>query len=794
MARPGAKALQDLAAAVRFGAALAAQYATAHAAQTTAAPTAAQLLAQQPAAVRAAIRAWAQALAPANADFTALWTRSAVLSGQQGMADNAPAIPFAELGRIYERLLALTPTWQPATATVELQTAAGHARRKSGSYYTPPALVAGVVDAVIGPLIRDALQAADPACALLTVRVLDPACGSGHFLLAVADRIANALSGARGHATAGARERSEVIRHCVFGVDLDPTAVDLCRASLWQWCGFDADSASAIASHVRWGNALLGLGPRDGLERTPDGIPDSAYKASATDDRGCLRNLRRANSAARRDPQLLRALDAMHDPHHAEAVWLANAWCAAFVLPKIGGATVPTNADLACAVRGIPLAPNLSEAVSQAALGHRFFHWRHGYPEVFASAASGFDAVVGNPPYLNQLQSDTAVQRPTAELLRHCTGGIATGYADTAAAFWARVPDWLRPGGRAGLVVPHSLLVTADTAALRERLLTVGHLQGLWVAGERAFADADVMTCAPIWQSKPVGDPGSAEDSTPAIARWTGAACVPTAPASVDNAALAKAATWGIVAADLLGIPIVPCQPQWRLADWASATADFRDQYYGLDGFVVDRADGDPWQWAPLITAGLLDLAACHHGVRPTRLLKRDWQAPRVDVVRMRSDGTLGPWMALRQVPKVLVATQTPVLEVWVDAVGAALPSVPVLTVVPRDPAALWTVGAALASPVAAAWAAGQFAGAALALTALKLSASQLLALPAPDATAAQWPLAVRAFQAAHTAPTQNQRAAQLRVFGDAAVRCHGLDHGSAQRVLAWWLRRAGLA
>ncbi len=786
-------AADDLAALVAFGAGEVARQATAEIVAQRWTPTPDGLAKAHVACIQSTLRAWAQARAPTGVDLAVLWTRSVDAVDAQRLSDDAPQLPIADLGRIYERLLGLSPTWDADARTVRLAAVAGHARRRSGSYYTPPRLVQCIVDAVLGPLLADATRDADPVAAVLALRVLDPACGSGHFLLVVADRLAAALAAARGLPAAGRRERVDIAGYCLFGLDLDGTAVDLCRANLWQWCGFDPARANAIRAQVRRGNALLGRGPQVGPQATATGIPDSAYKTTGADDASVARALRRENTLARRDPQLVRAMAAMTDPAHAEAVWLANAWCSAFVLPKSARPAVPTNADLARAVRGIAVAEPVHRAVLRASVSEHFFHWRLGFPEVFQGARSGFDAVVGNPPYLNQLHTDTATARSSAELLRSCTHGLVGGLADTAAAFWARVPELVRPGGMAGLVVPHSLLVTADTAPVRRQLLGQGRLRGIWVAGERAFADADVLTCAPIWQRSAAVSRSGDEPPELALQRWTGANGAAAAPLTLDCAELQRQPTWGALAADLLGIPTVSAVSAATVDDWATATADFRDQYYGLDGYVVDLPDADPRLFAPLVTAGLLDLATCHHGSRPTRLLKRVWNAPRVDIARMQQYGTLGPWIEQRQVPKVLVATQTSAMEVWVDASGDCLPSVPVLTVVPRSHGQLWSVAAALASPVASAWAAAQYSGAALALTALKLSATQLMGIPLPDITAAQWAAAVVSLQAAHAATSSGERGTHLRAFGVAAVRCHGLDDAAAVRVLQWWLRRAGL-
>ncbi len=191
-----------------------------------------------------------------------------------------------------------------------------------------------------------------------------------------------------------------------------------------------------------------------------------------------------------------------------------------------------------------------------------------------------------------------------------------------------------------------------------------------------------------------------------------------------DAVDLAARPTWSHLVAEAAGIPSVPLGAA-VLGDLALATADFRDQYYGLVGCVSDDGEGPP-----LVTSGLIDPGRSAWGERPARFARQVFAAPRVDVARLAPP--LQAWAAARLVPKVLVATQTPVIEAAVDADGAWLPSVPVVTVVPRRPSDLWRVAAVLTAPAASAWAAGTYLGAALSVRAIKLSAAQVVTVPVP--------------------------------------------------------------
>jgi hypothetical protein len=193
----------------------------------------------------------------------------------------------------------------------------------------------------------------------------------------------------------------------------------------------------------------------------------------------------------------------------------------------------------------------------------------------------------------------------------------------------------------------------------------------------------------------------------------------------VDGRDLRRRPTWSHLVADVAGIPPVPVGGR-PLAAMATATADFRDQYYGLVDHVTDDGDG-----VPLVTSGLIDAGRCAWGERPARFARRSFVAPRVPISSLPP--ALQAWAASRLVPKVLVATQTRVIEAVVDAAGAWLPSVPVITVAPREGAELWRVGAVLCAPATTAWAATTYLGAALSAGAIKLSAAQVLTVPLPD-------------------------------------------------------------
>ena len=147
-----------------------------------------------------------------------------------------------ELGSVYESLLELTPRASADTRTFDFAEgpeSKGNERKKTGSYYTPDALVKLLLDSTLDPLL-DAAEARnpnDPLTEVLKLTIIDPACGSGHFLLGAARRAAARIAKLK---SPGAPSRDEfqhalreVMSHCIYGVDRNPMAVELCKVALW---------------------------------------------------------------------------------------------------------------------------------------------------------------------------------------------------------------------------------------------------------------------------------------------------------------------------------------------------------------------------------------------------------------------------------------------------------------------------------------------------------------------------------------------------------------------------------
>lgn len=382
--------------------------------------------------------------------------------------------------------------------------------------------------------------------------------------------------------------------------------------------------------------------------------------------------------------------------------------------------------------------------------------------------SAGFDVVVGNPPFLNQLSTETTLAPSVRSRF-----GVAGTYADVSALILLRSLDLVRPGGRIALVQPQSLLAARDAGPVRRAVLARACLANLWASDVPVFADTPVLTCAPTLVVG--GEQGP-------VSVTHGPSFEPMRPVPASER---LESGWSFLLAEGLGVPAVRMSSSGVLGDIAVCTADFRDEYYGLVPYV---ADGSPDAGhVRLVTSGLIDPAASRWGERPARFAKQRLTRPVVDLDRLRAESPLGGWAGRRLVPKVLVATQTRVLEAVVDEDGTWLPSVPVLSVVP-GPERLWHVLAVLCAPPMTAYAATHWAGTGLSMRGIKLSATQLASLPLP-ARASLWDEGAALAGKAQHASSPAAREEHLRDLAQVMTAAYA----APDEVLEWWLDRARL-
>lgn len=362
-----------------------------------------------------------------------------------------------ELGSVYESLLELHPVMNAEAKAFDLKTAAGNERKTTGSYYTPDSLVQCLLDSALDPLVEERLtknKGKEAEAALLDLKICDPACGSGHFLIAAAHRLARHLARVRTGESEPSpddyqRALRDVIGRSIYGVDINPMAVELCKVSMWVEALEPGRPLTFLDHHVKCGNSLIGVTPR----LIDDPLPDDAFTAIEGDVKQVCSELKKRNKEERTGkggflfdlkgevrpwdalgnlPAAFVNLDEMpedsvddiraKEDRYAEAVGsvayenarlLADAWCSAFVWVKNKETDDAVTQSWIRRIEHNPhsLTPWMKTEIRRLAKHYRFFHPHLSFPDVFRLPGSdesviehtgwlgGFDLMLGNPPW-----------------------------------------------------------------------------------------------------------------------------------------------------------------------------------------------------------------------------------------------------------------------------------------------------------------------------------------------------------------------------------------------------------
>ncbi|GEM90046.1 Eco57I restriction-modification methylase domain-containing protein [Oceanithermus desulfurans] len=393
------------------------------------------------------------------------------LTHAERMRINYRDLGVEELGYIYEGLLGLVPRFDGERFYL---TDDPSGRKASGSYYTPKQLVGAVIEESLSPLIEERLAcketSEDKEAALLSIRVLDPAMGSGAFLTGALERLSEALAEVwvesgryQGLAEALPEARHRVAERCLYGVDLNPMAVELAKLSIWIAAASSDRPLSFLDHHLKVGNSLVGAPPNFYALGIPKSAyagrkfkdPEAGFKERPAIPREALKGLKlltgqglerwrreHAQNGALFDfaahlPELPEAQTTAADveaAHRAYNAWqesdavrkwraIADYWTAAWFAEPAPAFRLPDHEGLAWLVSQAPrsslaqlenstyMNPQTRAQIDVLAHRHRFFHWWLEFPEVFLGPDgrlkmdAGFDAVLGNPPW-EQLEFD----------------------------------------------------------------------------------------------------------------------------------------------------------------------------------------------------------------------------------------------------------------------------------------------------------------------------------------------------------------------------------------------------
>jgi hypothetical protein len=350
---------------------------------------------------------------------------------------NFAGLDVEELGSVYESLLDYHPEVKADGERSKFELIAGTERKSTGSYYTPPELVRELIRSALEPVIEERLAKAptreEKERALLALKICDPASGSGHFMLAAARRAGRELARVRsGEAEPNPadyrRAVRDVIRRCIYAVDKNPLAVDLCKVALWIEGHEPGLPLSFLDHHVKCGDSLIGVFDVDALRA---GVPNDAYKVVTGDDTSIANEIKKRNRADGKalfrynvqesidriagacaaiadlpetTPDEVRAKEEAYaelrrGDDWGRAKWACDVWTSAFFAPltKEGVSAVPTTRHVWEAAGGHLPQGRIAAFVADLAYNQLFFHWLLEFPEVFS--AGGFDLMLGNPPW-----------------------------------------------------------------------------------------------------------------------------------------------------------------------------------------------------------------------------------------------------------------------------------------------------------------------------------------------------------------------------------------------------------
>ena len=392
-------------------------------------------------------------------------------------------------------------------------------RKATGSYYTPDYIVRYIVENTLGPLCKD--KTVDE---ILSLKILDPATGSGHFLVGVVDYLAEELitHPDAPHMTETASEETElaywrrrVVESCVYGVDLNPMAVELAKLSLWLHTVAKGEPLSFLDHHIRCGNSLIGAK----IENLPN-LPELRRNRRRTSDTQTEISMAFPfddTVATAIGHYLLieetesRTADQIHKKEHQLDIaqtmlrlhkGVANLWTSVYFGNDVSRPTYHQALN-ALRSRDSDTLENLSSyrRAQGIATERQFFHWEIEFPEVFRDKYGrekdnpGFDAVVGNPPYVSVTNIESDFR---SYLLNQFI--TATGRFDLYITFAEKALGLLQKGGMFGFIQPIKFAIYANGKILRDFLLEQTQIEQFVDISQcsNVFPDPTTYPCLPI--------------------------------------------------------------------------------------------------------------------------------------------------------------------------------------------------------------------------------------------------------------------------------------------------------
>ena len=392
-------------------------------------------------------------------------------------------------------------------------------RKATGSYYTPDYIVRYIVENTLEPLCEGKTVEE-----ILSLKILDPATGSGHFLVGVVDYLAEELithpdasfmTETASEETELAYWRRRVVESCVYGVDLNPMAVELAKLSLWLHTVAKGEPLSFLDHHIRCGNSLIGAKIAN-LSNLPQ-LKKNRRKTDEPQTEEFSMAFPFTDTVATAIGHYLlieemesRTADHIHAKEHQLDIaqtmlrfhkGLANLWTSLYFGNRVSRTKYHAALDALREKKMAVLEAMPSYQRSQEiAKVKRFFHWEIEFPEVFRDKYGrekdnpGFDAVIGNPPYVSVTNIEPNFRN---YLLRQFT--TATGRFDLYITFGEQAFRLLQGSGMFGFIQPIKFGIYANGKTLRDFLLRQTQIEQLVDLSQcRIFPDPTTYPCLPI--------------------------------------------------------------------------------------------------------------------------------------------------------------------------------------------------------------------------------------------------------------------------------------------------------
>ena len=409
------------------------------------------------------------------------------------IAVNYGGLDVEEFGSVYEGLLELKLNINKIEGSEKYSCSfdSSNERGKSGSHYTPEELVQPLIKHSLEYLIEDRIKPyyqkqatkENTLQSLLSLKICDVACGSGHILLSAARRVALEIARVQTeeeqpNPLAIRKAMKDVVRNCIYGVDKNPLAVELCKIALWLEAYNPGEPLNFLDHHIKCGDAIVGLAHKEELE---NGIADEAFKTLPGDDKDIAKSYRDKNIKERKEriakaTQLKAEFEKTTEGSVQEAMFeyktfsklpestpeeidskalaykkfidgkgftflkaMADTQVAQFLIPKTDAHKdfLMTDGDFRLILSGYKGWQDRKVAkATTVAIEQRFFHWFIEFPEIFSEG--GFDCVLGNPPYLGGKKISGSFGQTYLETIHYFYNGVG-GQSDLIAYFIRRI-------------------------------------------------------------------------------------------------------------------------------------------------------------------------------------------------------------------------------------------------------------------------------------------------------------------------------------------------------------------